>query len=149
MVARIGSNESIALQRHPLDGVLPREMLDLCRLYPDPYARELRAKIAGHALGVSDPAELVIDSGADSVLFLILRTRVVAGDVVVTSAGTYPTFNYFSLGLGADIVEVPYSDDGTTGLRPNLEALAEAAQERQAALVYLANPDNPTGHVFR
>lgn len=150
MVARIGSNESIAMPRHPLDGVLPPEMLDLCRLYPDPYARDLRAKLAGLAPGsISGAEQVVVDNGADSLLFLILRTRVVPGDVVITSAGTYPTFNYFSQGLGAQIVEVPYSDDGATALRPDLEGLASAANAQRAAVVYLANPDNPTGHVFR
>ena len=72
-----------------------------------------------------------------------------SGDTVVTSAGTYPTFNYFSQGLGAEIVEVPYLDNGGAAVRPDLAGLASGAQEHKAALVYIANPDNPTGHVYR
>ena len=124
--------------------------MDLCRLYPDPYARDLRAKLVGLAPGaVVGPEQVLVDSRADSLIFLVLRSRIVPGDCVVTSAGTYPTFNYFSQGLGADIVEVPYSDDLGTGLRPDLAALTAAAHKHRAALVHLTNPDNPTGHIYR
>jgi histidinol-phosphate aminotransferase len=150
VVARIGSNEGIQMPGHPLSDVLPADVLDLCRLYPDPYARNLRQQLAKLALGaVQDAEHILIDSGADSLILLTLRTRIVPGDVVVTSKGSYPTFNYFAQGLGANIVEVPYADDGATTLRPNLAELAVAAHAKRAALVYLANPDNPTGHVFR
>jgi len=150
VVARIGSNESIGMPRHPLAEVLPGDLVDLCRLYPDPYSRDLRTKLAKLAPGaVEDAAHVLLDSGGDSLIFLTLRTRIVPGDCVITSRGTYPTFNYFCQGLGAEIVEVPYSDDGATCLRPDLAGLAAAAHSKKAALVYLANPDNPTGYVFR
>jgi histidinol-phosphate aminotransferase len=150
VLARIGSNEGIEMPSHPLSDILPADVLDLCRLYPDPYARNLRQQLAKLALGaVQDAEHILIDSGADSLILLTLRTRIVPGDVVVTSKGSYPTFNYFAQGLGANIVEVPYADDGATTLRPNLAELAVAAHAKRAALVYLANPDNPTGHVFR
>ena len=108
VVARIGSNEAFALPTHPLADILPPELLDLCRLYPDPYSRAMREKLAALAPGaVADASHVVVDSGADGLIFLALRTRIVPGDTVVTSAGTYPTFGYFAQGLGANIVEVP------------------------------------------
>jgi histidinol-phosphate aminotransferase len=150
VVARIGSNEAMSMPKHPLADVLPADLLDYCRLYPDPYARDLRASLAKMVPGaVDNVGQLLIDSGGDSLIFLTLRTRIVPGDTVVTSAGTYPTFNYFAQGLGANIIEVPYADDGDTSLRPDLSALVSAAHKHNAAVVYLANPDNPTGHVFR
>lgn len=143
------SNEAVQTEHHPLADILPCDLLDLCRLYPDPYSRDLRAKLAAKAPGaVGGPAQLLIDSGGDSVICLVLRSRIVASDTVVTSAGTYPTFSYFSLGLGAKVVEVPYLDEGGAAVRPDLAALASTAQEHKAAVVYLANPDNPTGHVY-
>lgn len=42
--------------------------------------------------------------------------------------------------------QVDYADD-SHGLRPDLAALAAAAHANKAALVYIANPDNPTGFV--
>jgi histidinol-phosphate aminotransferase len=88
----------------------------------------------------------VVDAGADSLILLTLRSRINPGDTVVTSAGTYPTFKYFAEGVGAQIVEVPYKDT-PDGLSVDLGALSAAARQHDAALVYIANPDNPTGHV--
>ena len=90
--------------------------------------------------------EVIVDAGADSLIFLALRVRVNVGDTVVTTAGTYPTFKYFAEGVGSQIVEVPYKDTGE-GLEVDLAALSSAANKSSASLVYVANPDNPTGHV--
>jgi hypothetical protein len=87
-----------------------------------------------------------VDAGADSLIFLALRVRVNVGDTVVTTAGTYPTFKYFAEGIGAQILEVPYKENGK-GLEVDLAALSSAANKSNASLVYVANPDNPTGHV--
>jgi histidinol-phosphate aminotransferase len=58
----------------------------------------------------------------------------------VTSLGGYPTFNYHVLGYGGRLERVPYRDDHN-----DLEGLAAAAHSTGAKLVYLANPDNPSG----
>jgi len=58
----------------------------------------------------------------------------------VTSLGAYPTVNYHVHGHGGRIEQVPYRDD-----RNDLEALVAAAEQTEARLLYLANPDNPTG----
>lgn len=141
VTARIGSNESLPLVPEAVLTWLNGPGAELARLYPDPYATALRRKVA--RLQDVQEEEVLFDTGADSLILLVLRLFVSAGDVVVTTAGTYPTFNYFAQGVGADIHEVPYRD-----LVPDTAALAAAAHARRARLVYLANPDNPTGHVL-
>lgn len=141
ITTRIGSNESMAIEGHPLEQGLA-ELAALARYYPDPYAYALRERAA--ALCHVTPHEVLFDAGADSLLHLFLRLRCQAGDTVITTAGTYPTFKYFAQGLGLNLIEVPYHDEGST-LTHALEALAESAHTHRAALVYLANPDNPTG----
>ena len=143
ITARIGSNESIALDSQALLAQFGEAFCQLARYYPDPSAAELRARVAG-VCGVEDNAVL-FDAGADSLILLALRVVCNVGDIVITSAGTYPTFRYFAEGVGVNIVEVAY-DDSDGQLRPDLDALAEAAEQHQAALVYLANPDNPSGY---
>lgn len=139
---RIGSNES-AVHPHPLlQQQLGAEFCELARLYPDPSALALRHLVAARYLTTTD--NVLFDAGADSLILLALRMCCDPGDVVITSAGTYPTFRYFAQGVGARIIEVPYADDGVL-LQTDLKALADSAREHNAALVYLANPDNPTG----
>src|SRR6185312_8155457 len=52
----------------------------------------------------------------------------------------YPTFNYHVAGYGGVLERVPYRDQ-----RNDLDGLAAAARRASARIVYLANPDNPTG----
>ncbi|TCW33091.1 aminotransferase class I/II-fold pyridoxal phosphate-dependent enzyme [Gulbenkiania mobilis] len=142
VTVRIGSNESVAEPTSPLAARFGPALAELARTYPDPYAQVLRARLAALA-GVA-PEEVLVDTGADSLILLALRLFCAPGDTVVTSAGTYPTFRYFAEGCGTRIEEVPYHE--AQGLRrPDLAGLAERARVRQARLVYLANPDNPTG----
>ncbi|MGO1888262.1 MAG: pyridoxal phosphate-dependent aminotransferase, partial [Halomonas sp.] len=65
---------------------------------------------------------------------------------VVGTAGTYPTFGYFAKGQGCHLVEPSYYEAPGV-LAPDLETLAATAHQENARLVYLANPDNPSGHL--
>jgi histidinol-phosphate aminotransferase len=84
--------------------------------------------------------QLVVGSGIDDLLGLVVRAFLDRDEVAVTSLGAYPTFNYHVTGYGGHLERIPYHDD-----RNDLEALAETARRTRARLVYLANPDNPTG----
>lgn len=143
IAARIGSNESLPIAAPPLLELFGAAAAELARLYPDPYAHGLRCRAA--ALNGVAPAEIVFDTGADSLILLTLRLFCDVGDTVLATAGTYPTFRYFAEGCGLAVTEVGYRADAAT-LAPDLATLAEAAHRHAARLVYLANPDNPSGH---
>ena len=55
--------------------------------------------------------------------------------------------NYLAQGLGAKILEVPYAQE-KDNLKPSLQDLAKTAIENNADVLYVANPDNPTGQAF-
>ena len=135
--ARIGANESVFGPSPRALEAMAREAAEAWK-YGDPTSRELREALAGH-LGVA-PGNVVVGEGIDGLLGLTVRLFVDPGDVVVTSAGAYPTFNYHVAGFGGRLVTVPYHDDAE-----DPDALARAAREHEARLVYLANPDNPMG----
>jgi histidinol-phosphate aminotransferase len=73
-----------------------------------------------------------------------VRTVIDPGDAVVMSYGAYPTFAFHVNGFGGKLTTVPYRAD-----RNDPEALAEAARRSGARLLYLSNPDNPTGSWLR
>jgi histidinol-phosphate aminotransferase len=134
---RLGANES-AFGISPHARVAMRQAIDRLAWYCDPESYELRWELARiHKVGMQN---LVVGSGIDDLLGLIVRTFVAPGDTVVTSLGAYPTFNYHALGYGGNLHRVPYRNDHN-----DLGALASAAKSLRARLVYLANPDNPTG----
>ena len=63
------------------------------------------------------------------------------GDALVTSQGTYPTLNYFVAGRGGKLHTVPYGAYD----RQDLDALVAKAWEVDAKVLYVVNPDNPSG----
>lgn len=134
---RLGANENLfGPSPRALDAM--RGALDRTPYYGDPENAALRDEVA-RLHGVS-PGHVVIGSGIDDLLGLTVRAFVEPGSVAVTSLGGYPTFAFHVLGFGGELERVPYRNDAN-----DLQALADAAHRSRARLVYLANPDNPSG----
>lgn len=136
-LARIGANESGF-------GPSPKVVAALAEAaphfwkYPDPENFELRHALA-QRLGVAAD-EIVIGEGIDGLMGLLVRLFIAPGNVVATSLGGYPTFNYHVTGFGGVLATTPYKND-----HEDPEGLAELARSSGAKMVYLANPDNPMG----
>jgi histidinol-phosphate aminotransferase len=137
LTLRLGANES-AFGPSPQALEAMREAAAQVNWYGDPESYDLRMALAGrHGVGLEN---IVIGCGIDDLLELIVRTYLQPGQTAVTSLGGYPTFAYHVAGYGGKLERVPYNDD-----RNDLAGLAEAANRSQARIVYLANPDNPSG----
>ncbi|MBA4493388.1 aminotransferase class I/II-fold pyridoxal phosphate-dependent enzyme [Paenactinomyces guangxiensis] len=134
---RIGANES-SFGVSPLAKKAMEEALQTIHWYGDSECYDLRKELSRvHGVRMD---EISAGSGIDECLGLVVRAFLEPGEVVVTSLGAYPTFNYHVSGFGAKLVTVPYRD-----YMNDLDALADKAREADAKMVYLANPDNPTG----
>ena len=138
--ARLGANESPFGIAESTRQVIA-DAIDHSWKYGDPECHDLRVAIARH-LGIAAD-EVVAGPGVDALLGLTVRLYAAPGDVVVTSLGGYPTFNYHLVGYGTRMVTAPYRD-----YHEDVDALARLARENDAAMVYLANPDNPMGSAW-
>jgi histidinol-phosphate aminotransferase len=135
--ARIGANESSFGPSPSVVAAMAAAAGDMWK-YCDPENFDLRAALAAHyGVGIDN---VLIGEGIDGLLGLCVRMFAAPGAAVVTSLGSYPTFNFHVAGFGARLVTVPYEND-----RESLTGLLEAAKRETAALVYLSNPDNPMG----
>ncbi|WP_040240093.1 aminotransferase class I/II-fold pyridoxal phosphate-dependent enzyme [Chromohalobacter japonicus] len=141
---RLGSNEGLDMPHQALKARFGDEVATLARAYGDAEAMDVRQRL--NALLGTPLEALIIDAGADSLMALALRTLCDPDSTVIASAGTYPTFRYFAEGQGCRLVEVDYHDAPSV-LAPDLDALATRAVRDNARVVYLANPDNPSGHL--
>jgi histidinol-phosphate aminotransferase len=137
LLIRIGANES-AFGPSPKAIAAMREGAARVSWYCDPEGHVLREALAKRHNVKRD--NIALGAGADDLLGLVVRATVDPGDRVVMSYGAYPTFAFHVNGFGGRLVTVPYRED-----RNDPKALAAAARRRKARLVYLANPDNPTG----
>jgi histidinol-phosphate aminotransferase len=134
---RIGANES-AFGPSPKAVAAITAGATRINWYCDPEGYVLREALAKHH-GVARE-NIGLGAGADDLLGLTVRAVIDPGDPVVMSHGAYPTFAFHVNGFGGKFITPPYRD-----FRNDAAALAEAAQKSNARLVYLSNPDNPSG----
>jgi histidinol-phosphate aminotransferase len=105
--------------------------------YPDPESTELRAVIG--ALHRIDPARIVCGTGSDELLNLAAQAFAGPGDEVVYVRYGFAVYDIAARRCGATVVVAPDKDYGT-----DVDALLGCVTER-TRVVYLANPNNPTG----
>ncbi len=110
---------------------------DTLALYPDGGATALREAIA-KAEGL-DPARIVCGAGSDEILSLLCLAYAGPGDEVMHSAHGFLMYRLSTLAVGAEPVSIPERD-----LTADIDAMIAAANEK-TKIVFLANPNNPTG----
>lgn len=81
---------------------------------------------------------LVVGAGADEVLDIVAKTFLDNGDLVVTSAPTYPMYTIVTAQMGGIVRRVPLRGD----FSPDVRSLLEAAGE--AKIMWHCNPNSPT-----
>ncbi|WP_029006622.1 histidinol-phosphate transaminase [Azorhizobium doebereinerae] len=106
--------------------------------YPDGSASVLREAI-GKAMGI-DPERIICGAGSDELLGLIAHTYIGPGDEAVFSTHGFLVYKIATLASGGTPVAVPDTDD----LVADVDALIAAVTPRTRVL-FLANPNNPTG----
>jgi histidinol-phosphate aminotransferase len=105
--------------------------------YPDGAARKLREAI-GRAFGL-DPARIVCGAGSDDLLNLLARAYLADGDEAIHTTHGFLVYPIATLGAGATPV-VAAEKNHTADVDPILSAVTERTR-----IVFLANPNNPTG----
>ena len=106
-------------------------------LYPDPDSTALRTALG--ALHRLDPARIVCGTGSGELLALAASGFAGPGDEVLYVRYGFSLYDIVARRCGATPVVAPDADYGT-----DVEALLAAVSER-TRVVFVANPNNPTG----
>jgi histidinol-phosphate aminotransferase len=105
--------------------------------YPDGAASALREAI-GRAFGL-DPGRIVCGAGSDDLLNLLARAYLADGDEAIHTTHGFLVYPIATLGTGAKPVIAP-----ETNYTASVDAIL-AAVTKKTKIVFLANPNNPTG----
>lgn len=105
--------------------------------YPDGTARELKAAI-GKVYGL-DPERIVCGAGSDELLNLLAQAYLSAGDEAIYTEHGFLVYKIAILAAGAQPVVAP-----EVGLTANVDEILKLVTPR-TKLVFIANPNNPTG----
>jgi histidinol-phosphate aminotransferase len=105
--------------------------------YPDGSAAALRDAI-GAAFGL-DPDRIICGAGSDDLLNLLARAYLSDGDEGIYTKHGFVVYPIATMGTGAKAVAVPEKD-----LTADVDAILKAVTPK-TKIVFLANPNNPTG----
>jgi histidinol-phosphate aminotransferase len=105
--------------------------------YPDGSASELREAI-GAAFGL-DPDRIVCGAGSDDLLNLLARAYLSDGDEAIYTTHGFLVYPIATMGTGAKAIAAQEKN-----FTADVDAILRAATPR-TKIVFLANPNNPTG----
>jgi histidinol-phosphate aminotransferase len=135
-IIKLASNEN-PLGPSPKALAAMRAALDSGHRYPDGGAFYLRDALA-KKLGLSRD-HLILGAGSNEIIEFLGHAFLDRGDEVVTSEHAFVVYKLVAAVFGARTIEVPSPD-----LRHDLDGII-AAITPKTRLIFIANPNNPTG----
>jgi histidinol-phosphate aminotransferase len=136
-IAKLNWNEDLF---GPVPGALDAvtEELASAWMYPEQAYSDLREAVAGW---LELPPETIVPAhGIQALIAAVAHTFIREGDAVLVPQPTYGLYAQVSAAAGGRVVRVPNRE-----FRLDLEALADAARAEEARLIWLCDPNNPTG----
>ena len=141
-IVKLASNEN-PLGPSPLAMAAMRRALEDTWLYPDGNGHELKSALA-RVHGV-DRAQITLGNGSNDLLVLLAEAFLTPRHAAVISQYAFAIYGIAIQATGARTVSVPaYAESSAMPFGHDLEAML-AAIDDDTRLVYIANPNNPTG----
>ena len=136
LIVKVASNEN-PLGPSPLAKVAMRAALEEAHIYPDGGGYRLRTGIA-EELSL-DRANVVLGGGSNEIIELLCHTFLNPQAELIAAEHAFVVYKLMATLFGAKYVEVP-----DPGFIHDLDAMADAITPA-TRLVFIANPNNPTG----
>ncbi len=136
-IVKLASNEN-PLGCSPKAVTAMLEAVKTIALYPDGNGYELKEALCKR-FGV-EHARIVLGNGSNDMLELAARAFLTVGDKAIYAAHAFAVYPLAIQCVGATGIKVPAINFGH-----DLSAMLKAAIEHKAKLVFIANPNNPTG----
>jgi histidinol-phosphate aminotransferase len=133
---KLGSNEN-PFGPSPLAIRAMDAAIKSVHLYPDNDMVALRERLAVHH-GI-EPNQLIVTAGSTNLLDILARTLLAPGLNAVTSERSFIIYPIVTRSAGAELRQVPCRNDAF-----DLDAISDAI-DPDTRLVFIANPNNPTG----
>lgn len=135
-VVKLSSNET-PLGASPAAITAYKDAASSLHRYPDGNATKLREAI-GEVYNL--PAgQIICGAGSDELIGLLVHAYVSAGDEVLISEHGFLMYKIYAQSVGAEVIFAPEKN-----LKTDVDALL-AAVTKKTKIVFVANPNNPTG----
>ncbi|MEX0608369.1 MAG: histidinol-phosphate transaminase [Balneolaceae bacterium] len=136
-IAKLASNENRLGCSPKVKKAIDEAFLSI-QDYPDPVARKLRAAIAERNNVASE--NVLIASGSESIISILCKTFFLNRENAITADATFVGFFVQTGVRGIHLKKIPVTKE----YKYDVKAIANAIDEH-TKMVYIANPNNPTG----
>lgn len=139
---KLDANEgkNILFQDINKTGIQFSEEFDI-NLYPDSEASLLRTEI-GKYLNIN-PDNIVAGNGSSEMIELVMKTFIDKDDIILSFVPTFSMYPIFSKIYSAKFIGIKSNDDFST----DMDVLIRIAKEINPKVIFLCNPNNPTGYL--
>jgi histidinol-phosphate aminotransferase len=145
LLVELGSNEN-PQGAAPAARIALLDAMHQIHRYPDPLGGDLKRALA-ERIGIA-PARLMLGNGSHELLMQLAQVFAGPGDDIVASQYGFAVYALAAQAAGATLRQAPAFPRGHAMARGHdLEAIASLLTPR-TRIVYLANPNNPTGTWF-
>ena len=135
-IVKVASNEN-PLGPSPLAKAAMCEALEDAHIYPDGGGYRLRSAIA-ESFGM-EISNVILGNGSNEIIELLCHTFLNRDAELIAAEHAFVVYKLMATLFGAKYVEVP-----DPGFVHDLDAMADAITDK-TRLVFIANPNNPTG----
>lgn len=139
-VIKLASNEN-PLGPSPAAMQVLRELVPKVSAYPDGNCYYLKNALAAQ-LGVATEA-LIVGNGSDEIIKLIAEAFLELGEEAIVADPTFSEYDFAVKVMGGKTVTIP-----AVNMTHDLPSMAAAVTEK-TKLVFVCNPNNPTGTIVR
>lgn len=136
-ISKLASNENRLGRSEKVDGAI-QEALKIVHDYPDPISKKLRYQIASE-LNV-DFSNVMVGAGSESLLAGLCRSFFSNKENLITGDATFIGVFVQAKIRGIKLKKIPLTNEYRFDLKGMLNAIDEHTK-----MVYIANPNNPTG----
>ena len=139
VVEKLASNEN-PLGPSPKAVEFVKRELDQINIYPDATARALKDAI-GEKYGLTHE-NIILGNGGEQILSMIAQTFINEGDEAIMATTTFGLYGTSVTHMGGIPVKLPLVD-----AKHDIKGFINAITD-QTKLIYVCNPNNPTGNIM-
>lgn len=110
--------------------------------YPDAGFRRLLTALSNYTGYPED--HHICGNGSDELVAMLYQTFVSPGEITVSHSPGFAMYGIWAEIAGATFLDVPDTEEGI----PDTKAMIDLANTRQAKMIFICNPNNPTGYLF-
>lgn len=111
--------------------------------YPDPSGSAIKEKLRAVEV-IDEQYEILLGNGSDEIIQIVAMCMGRPGDVILSPLPSFVMFKMISTFTEKQFIGVPLLPDFSL----DLDAMLRAIDEHQPAVIFLAQPNNPTGNLY-